>query len=269
MPLIEMRGVERRFGDLVALRGLDLSVERGEVLGLIGPNGAGKTTALRILTGLLEPSAGSVRIDGLDVQREPLAAKRRFGFVPDGAPLYANLSPMQHLLLVGRLCSLDEEPLRAEARRLLAALELDARADDPVGGFSRGMRQKTALACALLARPPLLILDEPLTGLDAPTAAATKSILRAWADRGGAVLYTSHLLDIVERVCDRIAILAKGELVAVGTLDELRERSHEATLEQIFSRLTLSEDPLVAAQRVLGDAAPATAGQPPPNDSAS
>ena len=251
MALVEMRGVARRFGEVTALHGLDLEVHAGEVLGLIGPNGAGKTTALRILTGLLEPTSGSVRIDGLDVTAQPLEAKRRFGFVPDGAPLYANLSPLQHLLLVGRLRGMPEEALEKEARRLLDALELGARADDPVGGFSRGMRQKAAIACAILPRPPLLILDEPLTGLDAPTAAATKALLRAWADRGGAVLYTSHLLDIVERVSDRIAILALGKLVAVGSLDELRARSDDRTLEEVFSRLTQSEDPEVTARRVL------------------
>jgi ABC-2 type transport system ATP-binding protein len=252
MALVEMRGVARRFGAVVALAGLDLDVRAGEVLGLIGPNGAGKTTALRILTGLLEPSEGTVRIDGIDLAADPVAAKARFGFVPDGAPLYANLSPRAHLLLVGRLAGMEEAALAAEADRLLAALDLAGRADDPVGGFSRGMRQKAALACALVARPPLLVLDEPLTGLDAPTAAATKAVLRGWADRGGAVLYTSHLLDVVERVCDRVAILNKGELVAAGTLDELRPRASHGTLEEVFGRLTASEDPAVAAARVLG-----------------
>ena len=252
MALVEMSGVSRRFDEVVALVGLDLEVRAGEVLGLIGPNGAGKTTALRILTGLLEPSGGTVRIDGKSIADDPIGAKKAFGFVPDGAPLYANLSPRQHLMLVGRLFGMDEEGLAAEAMRLLAALDLADRADDPVGGFSRGMRQKAALACAILPRPALLILDEPLSGLDAPTAAATKAVLREWADRGGAVLYTSHLLDVVERVCDRIAVLNKGELIAVGSLDELRARSREGTLEQVFGELTAAEDPVEAARRVLG-----------------
>ena len=252
MALVEMRGVTHRFGEVVALRGLDLDVRAGEVLGLIGPNGAGKTTTLRVLTGLLSPSAGSVTIDGIDLAGDPVGAKARFGFVPDGAPLYANLSARAHLMLVGRLAGMDESKLAAEAQRLLAALDLGARADDPVGGFSRGMRQKAALACALLARPPLLVLDEPLTGLDAPTAAATKAVLRGWADRGGAVLYTSHLLDVVERVCDRVAILNAGELIAAGTLEELRARASQGTLEQVFGDLTASENPVTAAARILG-----------------
>lgn len=259
--LARFEGVSKTYGELVALDGLELDIQRGEVLGLLGPNGAGKTTALRILCGLLPASAGTVTIDGLDVQREPLAARRKFGYVPEGAPLYANLSPRQHLMLVGRLYGLDEARLAEEARRLLAALELEPRADDPVGDFSRGMRQKAALACAILPRPDLLILDEPLSGLDAPTTAVIKELLRAWAERGGAVLYTSHLLDVVERVCDRMAILASGKLVALGDLDELRARSgRDGTLEQVFGTVTHSEDPAAAARRILDATALASPG---------
>ncbi len=243
-----------RYGELRALEPLDLTVLPGEVLGLLGPNGAGKTTALRILCGLLTPTEGRARVGGHDVRMEPLAARRGFGHVPDGAPLYSNLSPRQHLRLVGRLHGVAEAQLLAETERLLAAFELAGRADDPVGVFSRGMRQKTALACALLAKPPLLILDEPLTGLDAPTTAVIKECLRAWADRGGAVLTTSHLLDVVERVCDRMAILSRGRLVAVGTLAELREQAgHDGTLEQVFLALTSAEDPARVARRILGE----------------
>jgi ABC-2 type transport system ATP-binding protein len=253
--LAELRGVDKSYDGRAALRGLSLEVRQGEVLGLIGPNGAGKTTAVRILCGLLEPDAGNASIAGRDVRVDPIGARRRIAFVPDGAPLYANLSPRQHLQLVGRLHDMREEQLAAEAERLLAALDLGERIDDPVGQFSRGMRQKTALACAILPAPPLLVLDEPLEGLDAPTTAVIKEVLRQWADRGGAVLYTSHLLDVVERVADRIAILAGGVLTAVGTLDELRTRSGDGgTLEQVFRTMTHAEDPAVKARKVLGDA---------------
>jgi len=213
---------------------------------------------LRILCGLLQPSAGRVTIDDLDVQEQPLEARRKFGYVPEGAPLYANLSPRQHMFLVGRLHGLAEADLEREIGRLLDALELGDRGDDPVGTFSRGMRQKAALACAILPGPELLIMDEPLSGLDAPTTAVIKELLRAWARRGGAVLYTSHLLDVVERVCDRMAILAQGKLVALGTLDELRaslssgEAGRDSTLEQVFGAVTRSEDPVEAAKRILG-----------------
>jgi ABC-2 type transport system ATP-binding protein len=251
--LAELRHVTRRFGEHVALDDLTLEVRQGEVLGLLGPNGAGKTTALRILCGLLAPTSGQAFLSGIDIAEAPLSARRHVAFVPDGAPLYANLGAKGHLELVGRLHGLEEGAIQAEADRLLAALDLADRAQDPVGTFSRGMRQKVALACALLPRPPLLVLDEPLNGLDAPTTVVIKEVLRAWADRGGAVLYTSHLLDVAERVCDRIVILDKGRLVAAGTLEELRGAARPgATLEQVFSALTHAEDPRERARRILG-----------------
>jgi ABC-2 type transport system ATP-binding protein len=249
----ELAGVAKRYGEITALAGLTLDVREGEVLGLVGENGAGKTTALRCLVGLLAPDSGAVRIDGIDVQAQPLEARRRLSFVPDGAPLYQNLSPRAHLALVGRLHAIDEARIAEETARLLDAFELADRGDDPVGSFSRGMRQKTALACALLPRPKLLVLDEPLEGLDAPTTAMVKELLRAHARRGGAVLYTSHLLDVVERVCDRIAVLSRGELVAAGTLDDLRRRAgSDGTLEEVFRALTHASDPMLAARRALG-----------------
>lgn len=261
MALVRMRSVTHRFGSTTALANLDLEIHAGEVFGLLGPNGAGKTTALRILCGLLVPTEGDVSIDGIDVRADPVGARRRFAFVPDGAPLYANLSPLQHLALVGRLHGLDEARIEAEARRLLAALDLGDRADDPVGTFSRGMRQKTALACAILPRAPLLILDEPMNGLDAATTAILKEVIATWAARGGAVLYTSHLLDIAERVCTRMAVIDHGKLVAVGGMDELRARAgREGTLEQVFGALTHGADPHAQALALLGTDEPPAAG---------
>jgi ABC-2 type transport system ATP-binding protein len=253
MPHVELTRVSHSFGALRALSDIDLEVRAGEVFGLLGPNGAGKTTALRVLCGLLRPASGSVRIAGIDVVANALEARRHFSFVPDGAPLYANLSPLQHLALVGRLHGLDESCIASESERLLAALGLSDRARDPVGDFSRGMRQKAALACAILPRPELLVLDEPLNGLDAPTTAMFKEVLREWAARGGAVLYTSHMLDVVERVCDRMAVLAEGRLVGSGNLAELRALAGVGgTLEQVFAALTRGEDPRAQARQLLG-----------------
>jgi len=251
-PLVELCAFHHRYGEHVAVHSLDLAVRRGEVFGLLGPNGAGKTTAVRALVGLATPTSGVVRIAGHDMASAPLEAKRHLGYVPDGAPLYPNLSAHQHLMLVGRLHGLTDAATLAEADRLLGLLDLADRADEPIGRFSRGMRQKAALACALLHEPEVLVLDEPLTGLDAPSAAMVKEVLRAWADRGGAVLYTSHLLDIVERVCDRMAVLLKGQLVGEGSLDDLRSRAgHDGTLEQVFGALTSTEDPAEKARAIV------------------
>jgi ABC-2 type transport system ATP-binding protein len=245
-------GATKSFNGQKALVDFDLEVRAGEVLGLLGPNGAGKTTALRLLCGLLQPDAGKVEVDGHDTSADPLAARRALSFVPDGAPLYANLSPRQHLSLVGRLHGLKPGFFEAESERLLESLELSQRSDAPVGQISRGMRQKVALACALLPHPPLLVLDEPLSGLDAPTTAMFKEVLRTWANRGGAVLYTSHLLDVVERVCDRMAILHEGRLAGLGTLDELRQRAgSEGTLEEVFARVAHAADPTERAKELL------------------
>ena len=255
--IASFRGVSKSFGDLVALNELDLDVFRGEVLGLLGPNGAGKTTALRLLCGLERPDSGRVLVLGHDAHGDPLRARRALAFVPDGAPLYENLSPRQHLSLVGRLHGLPEDRIEAEGGRLLEELDLGGRRDDPVGGFSRGMRQKTALCCALLPHPSLLVLDEPLSGLDATTTAIFKEVLRAWSGRGGGVIYTSHLLDVVERVCDRMAILDEGRLVGLGTLAELRERAGtQGTLEEVFARVARADDPVKRAAALLGDMQP-------------
>jgi len=250
--LARFAGASKSYGAQRALAPLELELARGEVLGLLGPNGAGKTTAVRILCGLLEPDAGSVSIDGVELARDPLEARRRYAFVPDGAPLYAALSAREHLQLVGRLHGLGEQEIERRGNALLQNLGLQERARDAISTYSRGMRQKLALALALLPRPPLLVLDEPLTGLDAQSAATIKEVLRRWADQGGGVLYTSHLLDIVERVADRIAILDRGELVACGTLDELRARAGErGNLERVFQLLTRAEDPSVVARRLV------------------
>ena len=218
--LCRLEGVSKSFGELRALDGLDLEVRRGEVLGLLGPNGAGKTTALRILCGLLRADEGRVTIDELDVQTEPLEARRRYGYVPEGAPLYANLSPRQHLHLVGRLHGVEDPRLSEETNRMLDALEL-------------------------------LVLDEPLSGLDAPTTAVIKELLRAWAERGGAVLYTSHLLDVVERVCDRIVLLSDGAVAASGTFEELQAAGRGESLERIVTELTSPGEHAAVADRIV------------------
>ncbi|HPF14332.1 MAG TPA: ABC transporter ATP-binding protein [Planctomycetota bacterium] len=250
--LAEFRSVTRQFGELVAIRDLNFTIVPGQVVGLLGPNGAGKTTCVRMLVGLLPPTQGSVTLAGIDVASNPIEAKRHIGFVPDGAPLYPNLSPLQLLALVGGLYEVPEGLLQQRSQHLLESLDLADRARDPVGQFSRGMRQKVALACALVHKPELLILDEPLSGLDAPSASIIKEVLRGWADQGGAVLYTSHLLDVVERVCDHMLIISHGTCVGSGTLEELNTMAGTSgTLEHVFLHLSHSEDPSLRAAKLL------------------
>ncbi|MFT4647666.1 MAG: ABC-2 type transport system ATP-binding protein [Glaciecola sp.] len=252
--IARMRGISRRFGDLEAVKDLDLSIAPGEVVGLLGPNGAGKSTTVRMLVGLLEPTKGTVEIAGIRVDLDPIGAKLHIGYVPDGAPLYPNLSPNQLLRLVTGLFEVPQHVARERSQNLLKHFELEDRADDPVGQFSRGMRQKVALACALVHRPKLLILDEPLSGLDAPSASLIKEVLRGWADEGGAVLYTSHLLDVVERVCDRMIIIDRGQIVGEGSLQALRyQAGSSGTLEQVFLKLSHSDDPALRAKELLSD----------------
>lgn len=223
MSLVRFEGVRREFGDVTALEHLDLEVRTGEVFGLLGSNGAGKTTALRILCGILAPSAGRVLLAGVDVQSDPLAARRRFSFVPDGAPMYANLSPRQHLALVGRLHGVDEERIATESSRLLDALELGTRGDDPVGQFSRGMRQKTALACAILPRPELLILDEPSLGLAPKVVQGLfERLATIKAGAGTTMLIVEQNANLALAIGDRAYVLEAGEVVRSGTAGELR-----------------------------------------------
>lgn len=251
--LASFENVAKSFGGRLALEDLSLEIHAGEVLGLLGPNGAGKTTSLRVLCGLERADRGRVAIAGKDVHQSPLEARRNLGYVPDGAPLYSSLTPVEHLELVGRLHGLEAPRIAAESERLLTGLELCERRNDPIGAFSRGMRQKVAIACALLPHPPLLVLDEPLTGLDVSTAMVIKALMRGWADRGGAVLVTSHLLEVVERVCDRMAILARGRLLACGSFEELRSRAGGgSSLDEVFRSLTQAEDPALVAGRILG-----------------
>lgn len=251
--LASVSGVSKRYGERLALDRLSLQVRAGEVVGLLGTNGAGKTTALRLLCGLLPPDEGSIELSGLDLLRDPLEAKRKVGYVPDGAPLYSNLSPDEHLELVARLHGLAPRESAERVTRLLEGFALATRRKDPVGAFSRGMRQKVAIACALLPEPPLLVMDEPLTGLDIPSSGLIRALIRAWAQRGGAVLLTSHLLEVVERACDRMIVLANGTVLVQGTLAELRQRAGSgADLDEVFRALTEAEDPARVAARILG-----------------
>lgn len=239
IPLIETRHLVKRYGDKVAVNDVSFDVFGGEIFGFLGPNGAGKTTTIKMITGLLQPTAGTVRVAGFDVQAQSLQAKAASGYVPDEPNLYPKLSARELLRFVGDLYEMDRAHVDQRADELLRMFELTGAADDLIDSYSHGMRQKTALAAALLHDFKVLVLDEPTVGLDPRSARLIKDILRQLADRGAAVFLSTHILEIAERMCDRIGIINNGALVAAGTMAELRALgTGETSLEDIFLSLT-------------------------------
>src|SRR6201992_3264178 len=221
---LALRGLTKRF-DRPAVDALDLTVRTGEFYALLGPNGAGKTTTLRMVAGLLRPDAGSVAIMGIDALNDPVAAKRITAWVSDEPMIYDKLTPLEYLEFVASLWGITSSVARTSARELLVSLGLEANMHERCEGFSKGMRQKVALAGALVHDPRLIILDEPLTGLDAGSARQVKNVLRERVAAGGTVIMTTHILEVAERMADRIGVIAGGRLIAQGTLDELRMKA--------------------------------------------
>ncbi|MGW8250354.1 MAG: ABC transporter ATP-binding protein [Anaerolineales bacterium] len=237
--MIETQDLVKRYGDKTAVDNVSFQVYPGEVFGFLGPNGAGKTTTIKMIVGLLQPTSGTVRVAGYDVQSQPLLAKSACGFVPDTPNLYPKLTGRELLRFVGDLYELDNQRVERRSEELLRLFDLTQAADDPIDSYSHGMQQKEALAAALLHDPKVLVLDEPTSGLDPRLARLIKDMLRQLADRGAAVFLSTHILEIAERMCDRIGIINKGELIAVGTMQELRAMGKgEASLEDIFLDLT-------------------------------
>jgi len=218
---LEIRGLFKSF-DRPAVDGLDLAVHTGEFYALLGPNGAGKTTTLRMIAGLLRPDAGLIRIAGIDALADSVAAKRLTAWISDEPMTYDKLTPEEYLEFVAGLCAVEPKLAEARARELLDWLGLAPHARERCETFSKGMRQKVALAGALVHDPLLIILDEPLTGLDAGSARQVKNVLRERARAGGTILMTTHILEVAERMADRIGVIAQGKLIAEGTLDDLR-----------------------------------------------
>ena len=236
--MIDVRGLTRSYGATLAVDNLSLQAAPGEIVGFLGPNGAGKSTTVKVITGLIRPDSGTVTVCGFDVVREPLEVKKRIGYVPETAAIYDSLSALEYLELVACLHHLEPEPARVRRRELLELFGLSAQAGQRLSEFSKGMRQKVVLAAALIHRPDVLVLDEPLDGLDANTALVVKELLRKLADQGKTILFSSHILEVVERMCTRIVIINHGRVVTSGTAPDIRAASGAATLEEAFSRLT-------------------------------
>ena len=236
---VQTQNLTRRFGNLIAVDGIDLQVTAGQFFGFLGPNGAGKSTTIKILTGLLAPTSGSIQLLGVDFAANPVEVKRQIGVVPEGMGLFERLTGSEYLKFVGRMYGLDRATTQRRSEELLDFMQLAERPRTMIADYSHGMQKKIALAAAVIHGPRILFLDEPFEGVDALAAGALKSLLSRMTERGTTIFLTSHVLEIVERLCSHVAIIHKGRLVAQGSLEELRsgisgEAGSKTTLEQIF-----------------------------------
>lgn len=240
--MIEVQQLTKTYNETEALRSVSFTVPAGQVCGYLGPNGAGKSTTVKILTGVLRPTSGAARVAGFDVAQESLEVKKRIGYVPETGTVYSTLSANEYLALVGALHDMETEEVAERSAQMLELFQLRDAADRRLDTLSKGMRQKVVISAALLHDPEVVLFDEPLSGLDANAAWLIKDIVRGLADRGKTILYCSHILDVVERLCERVIILDRGEIVADGMTTELLSSSKRATLETLFRSLTASED---------------------------
>lgn len=233
-------GLTKRFADLVAVDDITLQVRAGEFFGFLGPNGAGKSTTIKMLCGLLRPTAGSISIAGYDLQAQPLEVKRNLGVLPEELNLYERLSGAEFLLFSGRMYGLSREEARRRADELLDLMELTEARDKLIVDYSMGMKKKVAFASALLHRPRVIFLDEPFNGIDPVSVRAIRNVLRQLTEHGATIFFTTHVMEVVERLCTRVAIISRGRIVGEGSLAELRtkaETGRDATLEDIFLKL--------------------------------
>lgn len=242
--MIRTEGLKKRYGRFLAVQGIDLHVHKGEVFGFLGPNGAGKTTTMKMIAGLLKPTAGRVFIDGIDTSQDPVGAKRLIGYIPDRPYLYERLTGNEFLSFVGGIYAMTEDAIRARAEELLEFIGLGNFGDELIEGYSHGMKQRLTLAAALLHRPPLLVIDEPMVGLDPAGAKLIKQVFRQYADEGRTVFVSTHTLEVAEAICDRVAIVNEGKLATQGTVEELKELHTQGggNLEDVFLKLIGSAD---------------------------
>ncbi len=246
--MIELTNLTKRYGRFTAVDGINLTIPRGELYGLLGPNGAGKTTTMRMIAGILQPTSGTVKIAGIDIQQNPLVAKSRLGFIPDRPFVYDKLTGAEFLRFVAGLYGQGGAEIERRVDELLELFELGPWKDELTESYSHGMRQKLIISSALVHRPEVIVVDEPMVGLDPKSARLLKDLLREFVGAGGTVLMSTHTLEIAEAMCDRIAIVQGGQVAVSGTMDELRSQtsSGDASLEELFLKLTggLSEHEL-------------------------
>jgi len=248
--VLELRNVSKRFSGIVAVDSVSFSARPGEVTGYLGPNGSGKSTTMKMITGLIEMSSGAILFDGQPIQRDLIAYKRRMGYVPEEPHLYGHLSGLEYLVMVGQLRNLPDKRLADRIDALLRLLSLHGDRHAPISAYSKGMRQKVLLSAALLHNPDLLLLDEPFSGLDVPTGLVLRSLIQELARRGKVILFSSHELETVERVCSHVVILHRGKIVADDSIARLRTLMALPTLEQIFSQLAVEQDTAAMSREI-------------------
>lgn len=251
-PIITLQSVYKSYGTKQVLCGIDLSILPGQVIGYIGPNGAGKSTTVKILCGLISDFEGEVQVAGINVREDILAVKRKIGYVPELAELYDVLTPREFLTLMAELYELPEVLAQERIKIMIQAIGLEAQIDQRMDTFSKGMRQKVLIISGILHNPEIIILDEPLSGLDANSVLVIKELIAHLAREGKTIFYCSHMMDVVEKVSDRIILINQGKVIAQGTITELREQSgNNTSLEQIFSQLTSDESMSDAASNIV------------------
>jgi ABC-2 type transport system ATP-binding protein len=249
--MIELQGISKKFSAITVVKDVSFTVSPGEVLGYLGPNGAGKTTTIRMLAGLLEPSQGRILFEGRDVRDDLQGYKKRLGYVPEQSEIYPHLSAQEYLTMVGRLRGLPERSLKTKIVEFLRVFDLDADMSDPISSYSKGMRQKVLITAALLHDPDVLLLDEPMSGLDVTTSLVIRDLIKRLALERKAIIYSSHVLEVTEKVCSKVIILHKGRIVANDSVENLRHLMNLPSLTDIFSQLVVREDTAAAADRVV------------------
>jgi ABC-2 type transport system ATP-binding protein len=248
--MLELQHVTKRFSGIPAVDDVSFTARPGEVTGYLGPNGSGKSTTMKMITGLIEMSTGKILFEGQPIQADPLAYKQRMGYVPEEPHLYGHLSGLEYLIMVGQLRGLPDKPTSLRIDQLLRLLQLHGDRHVPISSYSKGMRQKVLITAALLHNPALILLDEPFSGLDVSTGLVLRSLIQELAARGKVVLFSSHELETVERVCSRVVILHRGKVVADDSIAHLRTLMALPTLEDIFSQLAVEQDTAAISRQI-------------------
>ncbi|WP_425539138.1 ABC transporter ATP-binding protein [Microaceticoccus formicicus] len=237
--MIEISDLTKRFGSKIAVNKISFNVRSGEIFGFLGPNGAGKTTTIKMIVGLMSPNEGEIEVAGVNVISDPLESKRKFSYVPDNPDIYDNMTGLQYLNFLSDIYNLSKDERKERIKRYSDEFEMTGNLNDYISGYSHGMKQKICLIGALIHEPEVFILDEPMVGLDPKSAFRLKELMRDRCNNGKSVFFSTHVMEVAEKICDRLAIIKEGKIIAMGTLDEIKEQAKdEGSLEQIFLELT-------------------------------